>query len=148
MAALELGREALSFSSGAAAILTVAQSRVTVGDNAVVSCSVHGGTYYQFKVILPAMGLQCRIIDTNDLEKVASCIDKRTKVVFTETISNPKFSVADLEGLAAITQKASIPLIVDATISAGGFFCRPANFGVDIINYSATKWIEGHGTTL
>lgn len=148
LAALELGKEALSFSSGAAAILTVAQSLVTVGDNAVVSCSVHGGTFHQFQVILPEMGLQCRIIDTNDLEKVESSVDERTKFIFTETISNPKFAVADLEGLAAITRRTRIPLIVDATFSAAGFFCQPARFGVDIIIHSATKWIGGHGTTL
>jgi O-acetylhomoserine/O-acetylserine sulfhydrylase len=145
---MEQGKEALSFSSGAAAILTVAQSLVTVGDNAVVSCSVHGGTFHQFQVILPAMGLKCRIIDTNDLEKVESLVDERTKFVFTETISNPKFAVGDLEGLATITRRANIPLIVDATFSAAGFFCQPARFGVDIIIHSATKWIGGHGTTL
>ena len=121
---------------------------MTVGDNAVVSCSVHGGTYHQFQIILPAMGLQCRIVDTNDLEQVAASIDERTKFVFTETISNPKFAVADLEGLAAITRRTKIPLIVDATFSAAGYFCQPAQFGVDIIIHSATKWIGGHGTTL
>ncbi|KAJ4268316.1 hypothetical protein NW762_002379 [Fusarium torreyae] len=148
IASLELGKDALSFSSGAAAILTVAQSLVTVGDNAVVSGSVHGGTYHQFEVILPAMGLECRIMDTNDLKKVESAIDERTKFVFTETISNPKFAVGDLEGLSALTRRANIPLIVDATFSAAGFFCQPAKFGVDIIIHSATKWIGGHGTTL
>ncbi|KAG9239893.1 hypothetical protein BJ878DRAFT_529848 [Calycina marina] len=146
--ALELGKEGLSFASGAAAILTVAQSLSTVGDNAVVSCSVHGGTYHQFQVILPEMGLECRIIDTNDLEKVKSLIDDRTKFVYTETISNPKFAVADLEGLSAITRAAKIPLIVDATFTAGGYFSQPARFGVDIVIHSATKWIGGHGTTL
>ncbi|EHK98681.1 putative O-acetylhomoserine (thiol)-lyase [Glarea lozoyensis 74030] len=148
MVALELGKEGLSFASGAAAILTVAQSLSTVGDNAVVSCSVHGGTYHQFQVILPAMGLECRIIDTNDLENVKSLIDDKTKFVFTETISNPRFAVADLEGLSAITRAAKIPLIVDATFTAGGYFSQPARFGVDIVIHSATKWIGGHGTTL
>ncbi|KAM0349702.1 hypothetical protein ACHAPU_003531 [Fusarium lateritium] len=148
MAALELGKDALSFSSGAAAILTVAQSLVKVGDNAVVSGSVHGGTYHQFEVILPAMGLECRIMDTNDLGKVEAAIDERTRFVFTETISNPKFAVADLQGLSALTRKANIPLIVDATFSAAGFFCQPAKFGVDMVIHSATKWIGGHGTTL
>lgn len=128
--------------------MTVAQSLSTVGDNAVVSCSVHGGTYHQFQVILPAMGLECRIIDTNDLEKVKSLIDDKTKFVFTETISNPRFAVADLEGLSAITRAAKIPLIVDATFTAGGYFSQPARFGVDIVIHSATKWIGGHGTTL
>lgn len=94
------------------------------------------------------MGLECRIMDTNDLEKVEAAIDERTKFVFTETISNPKFAVADLEGLSAITRRAKILLIVDANFPAAGFFCQPARFGADIIIHSATKCIGGHRTTL
>lgn len=148
MASLELGKEALAFSSGAAAILTVAQSLAEAGDNAIVSCSIHGGTYHQFHVILPAMGLDGRIVDTNDLEKVRSLIDNRTKFIFTESIGNPKFSVADLDGLSAIARHAGIPLVVDATFTAGGYFCQPAKHGADLVIHSATKWIGGHGTTL
>ncbi|OAP62552.1 hypothetical protein AYL99_01779 [Fonsecaea erecta] len=148
MAALELGSEALSFSSGAAAVLTVAQSLFVTGDNAVVSCSVHGGTFHQFKVILPALGLEGRIVDTNDIAKVESLVDERTKFIFTETIGNPKCAVADLEKLSAIARRVQIPLIVDATFTAAGYFCQPASFGADIVIHSATKWIGGHGTTL
>ncbi|KAF4343719.1 plp-dependent transferase [Fusarium beomiforme] len=123
MAALKLSKDAPSFSSGAAAIFTVAESLVTVGDNAV-------------------------IMDTNDLKKVEPAIDERIKFVFTETFSNSKFAVADLKGLSVLTSRAKIPLIVDATFSAAGFFCQPAKFGVDIVIDSVTKWIGGHGTTL
>ncbi|RKK79884.1 hypothetical protein BFJ69_g4701 [Fusarium oxysporum] len=65
-------------------------------------------------------------MDRNDLEKVEAAIDERTKFVFTETISNPKFAVADMEGFSAITRRAKIPLIVDANFSATGFFYQPA----------------------
>ncbi|KAH9904940.1 lyase [Xylariomycetidae sp. FL2044] len=148
MAALEGGKEALGFASGAAAILTVAQSLATAGDNAVVSCAVHGGTIHQFEVILRGMGLEGRIVDTNDLALVESLVDEKTKFIFTETIGNPKFAVADLDGLSAIARKANIPLVCDATFTCAGYFCQPAQFGVDIVIHSATKWIGGHGTTL
>ncbi|KAG7121596.1 Sulfhydrylase-like protein lolC2 like [Verticillium longisporum] len=148
MVALEDGVDAVSLASGAAATLTVAMSLARVGDNVIVSNFTHGGTFHQFKLIMAQMGVESRFCNTNDLERVRSLLDERTKFIFTETIGNPKFSVADLEPLAEIAHGAQIPLVVDATFTAAGYFCQPARWGADIIIHSATKWIGGHGTTL
>ncbi|TLD05448.1 uncharacterized protein PgNI_09239 [Pyricularia grisea] len=148
MAALEDGNDAVSLASGAATTLTVAMSLAGAGDNVIVSNFTHGGTFHQFKIITQRMGIETRFCDTNDLPQVRSLVDNRTKFIFTETIGNPKFSIADLEPLAAIAHDNHIPLVVDATFTAAGYFCQPARWGADIILHSATKWIGGHGTTL
>ncbi|KAH8797967.1 hypothetical protein F5884DRAFT_848243 [Xylogone sp. PMI_703] len=133
MAALEDGTDALAYASGAAAILAVIMSLARAGDNVVVSTFTHAGTYHQFGVISPQLGIEPRFCDTNDLEK---------------SIGNPKFSIPDIEPLAAVAHRIKIPLVVDATFTAGGYFCQPAKWGVDIIIHSSSKWIGGHGTTL
>lgn len=86
----------------------------------------------------------------SDLEHVKSLIDDRTKFIFAESLGNPMFSVPDFEALAAIahSEHVKIPLVVDATLTAAGYFCQPAKWGADILIHSATKWIGGHGTTL
>jgi O-acetylhomoserine/O-acetylserine sulfhydrylase len=148
IAALEDGVDAVSFSCGASAVLAVIMSLARAGDNVVVSAFTHGGTFHQFKVVLPQLGIESRLCDTNDLDKVEQLIDDKTKLIFTESIGNPKLSVADMEPLAAVANRFRFPLVVDATFTAGGYFCQPAKWGADIIVHSATKWIGGHGTTL
>jgi O-acetylhomoserine/O-acetylserine sulfhydrylase len=148
MAALEDGVNALSFSCGASAVLAVVMALARAGDNVVVSCHTHGGTFHQFKVVLSQMGIESRFCDTNDMAKVRRLIDQKTKMIFTESLGNPKLSVPDFEPLAALAHSSRMPLVVDATFTAGGYFCQPARWGADIIVHSATKWIGGHGTTL
>jgi O-acetylhomoserine/O-acetylserine sulfhydrylase len=118
------------------------------GDNVIVSCHIHGGTFHQFQVVLRDIGIEARFCDTNDTVKVRELIDDKTKLIFTESLGNPKLSVPDLEPLAAVAHNARLPLVVDATFTAGGYFCQPAKWGADIIIHSATKWVSGHGTTL
>jgi O-acetylhomoserine/O-acetylserine sulfhydrylase len=148
MAALEDGVSAVSFSCGASAVLAVVMALARAGDNVIVSCHTHGGTFHQFKVVLPQMGIESRFCDTNDMARVRALIDPKTKLIFTESLGNPKLSVPDLEPLAAVAHGAQMPLVVDATFTAGGYFCQPARWGADIVVHSATKWIGGHGTTL
>jgi O-acetylhomoserine/O-acetylserine sulfhydrylase len=145
---LENGKSGVSFSSGASAVLAAVMALAQVGDNVIVSCYTHGGTFHQFKVILRDIGIESRFCDTNDVVKVRDLIDGKTKLIFTESLGNPMLSVPDLEPLAAVAHSAQLPLVVDATFTAGGYFCQPAKWGADIIIHSATKWIGGHGTTL
>ncbi|KAI6452236.1 hypothetical protein MCOR03_003785 [Pyricularia oryzae] len=95
--ALEDGNNAASLASGAATALKVAMSLAGAGDSVIVSTFAHGGTFHQFKIIPQRMGIETRFCDSNDLPKVRSLVDQRTKFIFTETIGNPKFSIADLE---------------------------------------------------
>lgn len=148
VAALEGGVEAISFPSGASAILTLIMSRAIATDNVIASWHLFGGTYYQFKELMHQLGITYRFCDTNDIARVEELIDDKTKFVFTETISNPKLSVADLEPLATPCHRFELPLVVDATFTTGGYFSQPGKWGADIVVHSATKWIGGHGTTL
>ncbi|KAH9904936.1 lyase [Xylariomycetidae sp. FL2044] len=149
IAALEKGIGAVSFSSGSAAVLGVIMSLAAIGDNIVVSRALFGGTYDTFHKSLPLMGIEVRFCDiTAPLSKIRRLIDDKTKLIFTESISNPSLMIPDLEGLASVAHAASIPFVVDATWTAAGYFCQPADWGADIIVHSATKWIGGHGTSV
>ncbi|KAG0249602.1 Homocysteine synthase [Mortierella polycephala] len=148
IAALEGGVAAVATSSGQAAqflaISTLAQS----GDNIIASSHLYGGTYNQFKVYLPRMGIKVKFADSDSPEDFAKLIDDKTKAIFIESISNPKYIVADIAGIAAAAHEKGVPLIVDNTFGAGGYLIRPFEHGADIIVHSATKWIGGHGTTV
>ena len=148
VAALEGGVAALATSSGQAAqflaITTIAQA----GDNIVSSSSLYGGTYNQFKVTLPRLGIDARFVDGTDPENYRRAINKDTKALYVESIGNPRFDVPDFEAIAAIAHANGIPLIVDNTFGAAGFLARPIEHGADIVVASATKWIGGHGTSI
>lgn len=148
IAALEGGVAALATASGQAAqfltITTIAQR----GDNIVSSSSLYGGTYNQFKVTLPRLGIDVRFVDGDDPENFRRAIDKDTKALYLESIGNPGFNVPDFEAIAAIAHDNGIPLIVDNTFGAAGFLARPIEHGADIVVASATKWIGGHGTSI
>ncbi len=148
VAALEGGVAAVATASGQAAqflaITTIAQA----GDNIVSSAHLYGGTYNQFKVTLPRLGIQVKFVDGDDCEAFARAIDANTKALYVETIANPGSNVPDIERLAAIAHAAKIPLIVDNTFGCAGFLARPIEHGADIVVASATKWIGGHGTSI
>jgi O-acetylhomoserine/O-acetylserine sulfhydrylase len=148
MAALEDGVSALSFASGASAVIAVVMGLARAGDNVIVSRHTHGGTFHQFMIILPQMGIESRFCDIGNVAEVRKLVDHRTKMIFTESLGNPMLSVPDLESLAAVAHSSHLPLVVDATFTAGGYFCQPARWGADIIIHAATKWIGGHGTTM
>ncbi|CAP79557.1 O-acetylhomoserine [Penicillium chrysogenum] len=148
MAALEGGVAACAVASGSAAVSMTLMALAGIGDNIVASFHVHGGTLHQFKVLAPQLGIESRFVTSNDPEDFRSKIDEKTKFIFVESISNPKYVVPDLEALAKIAHSKGIPLIVDNTFGCAGYFCRPIDHGADIVLHSATKWICGHGTTL
>ena len=148
IAALEGGVAAVATSSGQAAqflaITTIAQA----GDNIVSTSYLYGGTYNQFKVALPRLGIDVKFVDGDNPEDFKQAIDEKTKAIYVETIGNPRFNIPDLEALAQVAHDAGIPLIVDNTFGAAGFIARPIDHGADIVVASATKWIGGHGTSV
>ncbi|KAG0039145.1 Homocysteine synthase [Podila clonocystis] len=148
IAALEGGVAAVATSSGQAAQFLAISTLAQAGDNIIASSHLYGGTYNQFKVLLPRLGIKVKFTDSDEPEAFAKLIDAKTKGVFIESISNPKYIVADIKAIADAVHAHGVPLIVDNTFGAGGYLIRPFEHGADIIVHSATKWIGGHGTTV
>jgi O-acetylhomoserine (thiol)-lyase len=148
IAALEGGVAAVATSSGQAAQLVALTTLAQAGDEIVSTSYLYGGTYNQFKVALPRLGIDVKIVDGDDPDDLAAAITDRTKALFVESIGNPQYNVPDLERLAEVAHHAGIPLIVDNTFGAAGYLVRPIDHGADIVVASATKWIGGHGTSI
>ncbi|KAK4862763.1 hypothetical protein LT330_002896 [Penicillium expansum] len=148
IALLEGGVAACAVSSGSAAVALTMMALAGTGDNFVSSFHVHGGTFHQFSVLAKQMGIECRFIKSEDPQAYADAVDERTKFVWIETISNPGNVIPDFEELAKVARENGLPLICDNTFGCAGYFCRPIDYGVDIVVHSATKWIGGHGTTI
>ncbi|KAG0333805.1 Homocysteine synthase [Podila horticola] len=148
IAALEGGAAAVATSSGQAAQFLAISTLAQAGDNIIASSHLYGGTYNQFKVLFPRLGIKVKFTDSDEPEAFAKLIDDKTKGVFIESISNPKYIVADIKAIADAVHAHGVPLIVDNTFGAGGYLIRPFEHGADIIVHSATKWIGGHGTTV
>ncbi|MFH0990218.1 MAG: O-acetylhomoserine aminocarboxypropyltransferase/cysteine synthase [bacterium] len=148
IASLEGGLAALATSSGQAAEFLAISTIAQAGDNIVSTSLLYGGTYNLFKVTLPRLGIDVKFVESDTSELFASKINKSTKALYIETIGNPRLNVPDIEAIARIAHDHGIPLIVDNTFGAGGYLCRPIEFGADIIVHSATKWIGGHGTSI
>jgi O-acetylhomoserine (thiol)-lyase len=148
IAALEGGVAAVATASGQAAQFLALSTILQSGDNVVSTSYLYGGTYNQFKVSLPRLGIGVRFVDGDDPRAFARAIDARTRAVYVETIGNPRFNVPDFEALARVAHENGIPLVVDNTFGAAGYTCRPIDFGADVVVASATKWIGGHGTSI
>lgn len=112
------------------------------------SSNLYGGTYNQFKVALPRLGIDVQFIDGDAPEAFEAAIGENTKALYVESIANPSYRVPDFEALADVAHRNGIPLIVDNTFGCGGYIARPIAHGADIIVESATKWIGGHGTSI
>ncbi|HTY00626.1 MAG TPA: O-acetylhomoserine aminocarboxypropyltransferase/cysteine synthase [Bacteroidota bacterium] len=148
MAALEGGAAALAVSSGQAAQFIAISTLAEAGDNIVSTSLLYGGTFNQFKVTLPRLGINVKFVDGDDPKDFRKLIDAKTKALYVESIGNPRLNVPDLSALATLAHEHRIPLVVDNTFGAGGYLARPIDFGADIVVHSATKWIGGHGTSI
>lgn len=148
MAALEGGVAALAASSGQAAQFIAISALAHAGDNIVATTNLYGGTYNQLKVFFPRLGIETKFVNGDKPEDFKAAIDDKTKAVYLESIGNPKYNVPDFEKIVAIAHEAGVPVVVDNTFGAGGYFVRPIDHGADIVVHSATKWIGGHGTTI
>jgi O-acetylhomoserine (thiol)-lyase len=143
---LDGGIGALAVASGQSAITLALLNIARAGDEIVSADNLYGGTYTLFHYTFPRLGIKVNFVKSNDLKALESAITPKTKAVYAESIGNPKMDVADLKGIAAIAHKHGIPFVLDNTVSP--YILRPIDFGVDIIVYSATKFIGGHGTSL
>ncbi len=148
IAALEGGVAALATSSGQAAQFLALTTIAEAGDNIVSASFLYGGTYNQFKVSFPRLGINVRFAEGDDPDSIERLIDDRTKAIYVETIGNPRFNIPDFERIGRIAEKHGVPLVVDNTFGAAGYLCRPIDYGAHIVTESATKWIGGHGTTI
>ncbi len=146
VAALEGGVGALAVASGQSAITLSILNIAQAGDEIVSADNLYGGTYTLFHYTFPKMGITVKFVKSNDLDAFRRAITPRTKAVYAESIGNPKLDVADLEGISGIAHDNGIPFILDNTVSP--YLLRPFDHGVDIIVYSATKFIGGHGTSV
>ena len=146
LALLDGGVGALAVASGQAAITLALLNIAQAGDEIVSADNLYGGTYNLFHHTFPRLGIKVNFVKSNDLKALQAAITPKTKAVYAESIGNPKLDVADLYGIAAVAHKNGIPFVLDNTVSP--YLLRPLDFGVDIVVYSATKFIGGHGTSL
>jgi O-acetylhomoserine (thiol)-lyase len=147
MALLEGGVGALALASGQAAetltILNIAKS----GEEIISSASLYGGTVTLFSSTLKKMGINTIFVDPTDPENFKRAITPKTRLIFGETVGNPKLDVLDIEAVAKIAHEVGIPLVIDNTVPTP-VLCRPFEWGADIVVHSATKYIGGHGTSI
>ncbi len=148
IASLEGGVAALATSSGQSAQFIAITNCMQAGDNFVSTSFLYGGTYNQFKVQFPRLGINVKFADGDEVEKFSKQIDSNTKAIYVESMGNPKFNIPDFKGLSELAREHNIPLIVDNTLGAAGALLRPIEHGANVVVESATKWIGGHGTSL
>lgn len=146
MAALDGGVGALAFASGQAAETMAILNIAGAGDEIVSTTSLYGGTYNLFHYTLPKLGITVRFAESTP-EAVAEAINEKTKAVYSETIGNPDLRTVDIAGMAKVAHEAGVPLILDNTLPTP-YLIRPIEYGADIVVYSATKFIGGHGTSI
>ncbi|MGC8667850.1 MAG: O-acetylhomoserine aminocarboxypropyltransferase/cysteine synthase family protein [Chthonomonadales bacterium] len=147
MALLEGGAAALATSSGQAAETLAILTIVHAGDHMVSSTSLYGGTYNLFHHTLPKLGIAVDFVDPADPQNFRNAIRPNTKLLFAETLGNPKLDTLDIEAVAAIAHEAGVPLMVDNTMPSPALV-NPIRWGADIVVHSATKFIGGHGTSI
>ncbi len=146
MAALDGGVGGLAFASGQSAITIALLNIAQAGDEIISADNLYGGTYNLFHYTFPRLGVTVKFVKSNDLDAFQKTITPKTKAIYAESIGNPKLDIADLEGISEVAHKNGIPFLLDNTVSP--YILRPIDFGVDIVVYSATKFIGGHGTSL
>src|SRR5215831_17890958 len=147
VAALEGGVDALSVSSGMAAIHYAIANITELGTNVVSLPQLYGATYTFLTHVLGKQGVTTRFSETDRPEDVETLIDKDTRAVYCESVGNPAGNVADIEGLARVAHKHGVPLIVDNTI-ATPILLRPIEYGADVVVHSMTKFIGGAGNSI
>ncbi|MCK5734926.1 MAG: O-acetylhomoserine aminocarboxypropyltransferase/cysteine synthase, partial [Spirochaetaceae bacterium] len=145
MAALEGGSGALALSSGTAAIFNSIINVASQGDEIVASSELYGGTYTQFKDILPQFGIKVNFVNPHDIQAWKAASNAKTKAFYYETIGNPSLKVPDFLAIRKVAEEIHVPIIVDATFTTP-YLLNPIEYGADVVIHSLTKWIGGHGT--
>lgn len=146
MALLDGGAGALAVASGQSAITLALLNIARSGDEIISADNLYGGTYNLFHYTFARLGITVKFVQSNNLDALQQAITPKTKAIYAESIGNPKLDVADLTGIAGVAHQNGIPFVLDNTVSP--YLLRPIDFGVDMVVYSATKFIGGHGTSL
>ncbi|MCR6032558.1 bifunctional O-acetylhomoserine aminocarboxypropyltransferase/cysteine synthase [Nocardioides sp. zg-579] len=144
---LEGGVGALATASGSAATTYAVLNLCYAGDNIVALSTLYGGTYALFAHTLPQFGIEVRFVDPEKPEELAQHVDEKTKMVFGETIGNPKINVIDLPAWSEAAHAQGLPLVIDNT-TPSPYLVRAIEQGADVIVHAATKYIGGHGTSI
>ena len=147
IAALEGGVAALAVASGAAAITYTIEALAQNGGHIVAQKTIYGGSYNLLAHTLPNFGITASFVNIHDLNEVEAAIQDNTRAIYIETLGNPNSDIPDIDALASLAHKHSLPLVVDNTFGTP-YLIRPIEHGADIVVHSATKFIGGHGTTL
>jgi len=148
VAAMEGGVGALGTSSGQSANLLAILTICNAGEHLLAMSNLYGGTFTLFKSTLKKMGIEVSFVDFNASEKdILEKIRPNTKLIFGETIGNPGVDVLDIEKIAKLAHDNNIPLVIDNTF-ATPYLCRPFEHGADIVTHSATKYLDGHATSV
>jgi O-acetylhomoserine (thiol)-lyase len=147
LARLEGGTHAVATASGQAAetlgITTIAEA----GDEIVASTSLYGGTYNLLHYTLPKWGITVKFVDPSDPENFRRAITDKTKLIFGESVGNPKLDTFPFEEVSAIAREQGVPIMIDNTLPSP-YLLRPFELGANIVVHSATKFIGGHGTSI
>jgi len=147
VAMLEGGIGALAVASGSAAITYAILTLAKAGDEIISSTALYGGTHNLFAHTLERFGIKTIFVNSDEASDYEKAITDKTKLIYAETVGNPKLGVLDIENLANVAHKHNIPLVVDNTIPTP-YLLRPIDFGADIVVHSATKFLGGHGTSI
>jgi len=144
VADLEGAEEGVAFASGMAAIHATMLGLVSSGDHIVAPRTLYGGSHALFTHLFPRLNIGVTFVPNDDLEAVGRAIQKNTKVVYAETLTNPTLEVADLPALADLAHRHGQAFVVDSTLASPAL-CRPIEHGADIVIHSASKYLGGHG---
>ena len=143
LAAMEGAEDAEVFSSGMAAISTTLMTFLSKGDHIIATNDCYGGTYGLLTEVLPRFGIEVTMADVRDPESYRKAIQKNTKVLYVETMTNPTLKVCDLESMAKVAKDNNLVSIVDNTFTSP-WSCKPISMGFDIVLHSGTKYLGGH----
>ena len=144
---LEDGIGCVATSSGMAAVASAVMALVKAGDEIIAAAGIFGGTVSLFENTLRRFGVVTNFVDAADTSNLQDALNEKTKLIFIETIGNPRMDVPDIPAIAELAHKAGIPLVVDNTVTTPVVF-RPGKFGADIVVHSTSKFINGHGTAI
>ena len=147
MASLEGGVGALAAASGLAAQMVAIVTLLEAGDHIVASRHLYGGSHNQMAITLRRFGIETTFVDPADMGAWRAAVGPRTRLLYGETIGNPRLDVLDIAAVAEVADAAGVPLLVDNTF-ATPYLCRPLEHGAHLVCHSATKWICGHGTSI
>jgi O-acetylhomoserine (thiol)-lyase len=147
MASLEGGIAAVATCSGTAAASTGILTFLKAGDHIVSSNSLYGGSYNMLKSMLPRFGITTTFVDPNDVSNFDDAVQENTRLIFAESLGNPKLDVLDLKAISDVAKKHKIPFMVDNTVATPALL-KPIEHGANIVIHSLTKYINGNGTAM